>query len=165
MASAFGLIVGILRQKSLADARFIRSSTVKRWLRGLTLSFLISTKSRPLALLSARHRNLHQKYFYLRKKIWFRGFENSESLPLTPPSIPSPPNFKSARAAIFGMFRQNLKRSFGGHSPNSGPMRICLLPPKKRKFPEIADGSGIFEVHSRRRVEGEAEVNESTFLS
>ena len=98
-----------------------------------------------------------------------QGNENSESLPLTPPSIPSPPNFKSARAAIFGMFRQNLKRSFGGHSPNSGPMRICLLPPKNRKFPEIADGrldgSGIFEVHSRRRVEGEAEVNESTFLS
>ena len=149
MASAFGLTVGTLRQKSLADARFIRSNKFKRWWRGLTLSFLIRTNIiQPSSSIECPSQKPASEILLPSKKNLVQGNENSESPPLLRRAFQAR-QISKARARQFGMFRQNLTRSFRGHSPNSGPMRICLLPPKKRKFREIADGrldgSGIFE--------------------
>ena len=61
VASAFGLTVGILNQKSLADVQFIQSNEFQALVAWVKLSILIRTKSSPQALLKARHRNLPQK--------------------------------------------------------------------------------------------------------
>lgn len=93
VASAFGLTVGLLRQKSLADVRFIKSNEFKAlvsWVNAFGLRnhnevhpSVDSTPQKPTAEIMAKKKGVLEN-------------ENSESLPPTPPITPSPPKSKSA---------------------------------------------------------------------
>ena len=100
VASAFGLTVGTLRQKSLADVQFIRSNEFQAlvaWVNAFDLNRNEVQPSRSIECLSQKP---GPEIIPPSKENLVQGNGNSESLSPTPPITPSPPNSKSARAAI-----------------------------------------------------------------
>ena len=122
VASAFGLTVGIIRQKSLADVKFLQSAdfqALAAWVNNFDInkSNVSSLKSAP----EVSPKEMSPKELH----------ENGNSLLPTPPSTPSPPNLKSARAASLPpKLERNSKRTLAELRADEDLSPEC----KKRKI-------------------------------
>lgn len=101
VASAFGLTVGILHQKSLADVRFIRSNEFQALVAWVNAFHLNQNEVQPSSSIECPSQKPAPEIIPPSRENLVLGDENSESLPPTPPSTPSPPDSKSERAAIW----------------------------------------------------------------
>ena len=99
VASAFGLTLGILRQKSLADIQFIRSNEFQALVTWINAFDLHQNKVQSSSSIERLSQKPAPEIIPPSKANLVLENGKSESLLPTPPSTPSPPNFKSARAA------------------------------------------------------------------
>ena len=133
VASAFGLTVGILNQKSLADVQFIQSNEFRALVAWVNAFDLNQNEVQPSSFIESPSQKPAPEIIPPSKVNLVLGNGKSEYLPPTPPSTPSPPNFKRACAATRHVPAKPEKKHKRTLSQNSGPMRIFLLPPKNER--------------------------------
>lgn len=114
VASVFGLTVGILRQKSLADVQFIRSNEFQALVAWVNAFDLNQNEAQPSSSIECPSQKPAPEKNSPSKENLVLGNGDSKCLPPTPPSTPSPPNSKSARVAILHVLpkpEKKLKRT------------------------------------------------------
>ena len=153
VASAFGLTVGILRQKSLADVQFIRLNeflALAAWINAFDLN---RNEVQPFRSIECRSQKAEPEIIPPSDENLVQGNGNNESLAPTPPMTPSPPNSKSVRAAILHVPAKTWKEegtvrtqgrwwSFSCLQETKNPWNCCEL-----------DGTNENTLWSQRRVD------------